>query len=53
MALYSDAEGFPPRETRNCEHENIVDFGDAKAENVLEFFLGTPDLISNVIKHVL
>ena len=42
-----------PREGRRREYNHFIPFGDERAVNVLDFFLGTPDMINNVKKNSL
>jgi hypothetical protein len=56
MASLSSTSFFnqfdPPREKRILRDETIlslIPFGFSATENVLEHFLGTPDLITNVL----
>ena len=43
---------FPPREFRNRTINGILlSFGNSAADNVLEYFQGTPDIITNVMNN--
>ena len=53
MASRNSREGMfnvPPdiRYTAEEYYNKVFPFGDSTATNILEFFLGTPDIVTNV-----
>ena len=43
-----EEEVYPPREIRELRNKFVNPFGAANAVNVLEYFLGTPEIATDV-----
>ena len=48
MASYPEGDAFPPREIRKLKNKFINPFGAGNGVNVLEYFLGTPEIVTDV-----